>query len=96
MYPEWSPVTIHTSLWLHCMARTGLSCACRIVSKLKVSPFQSVNSPLEAPVISRRPSGVQDRQKIGHLILLVAVFTKRVVTALTGLSSTSWGGTMSG
>ena len=30
----------------------------RIVSKLKVSPFHRVNSPLEAPVINRRPSGV--------------------------------------
>lgn len=30
----------------------------RMVSKLKVSPFQRVNSPLDAPVINRRPSGV--------------------------------------
>ena len=30
---------------------------CRMVSKLKVNPFQSVNSPLEAPTIRRRPSG---------------------------------------
>merc|ERR1740137_97250 len=96
MYPPWSPVTIHTSLWLHCMALTGLSCACRMVSKLKVSPFHRVNSPLEAPVIRRRPSGVQDRQKMGHRILLVAVFTNLVVTALTELSRVSWGGTMSG
>ncbi len=28
---------------------TGLSCACRIVSKLNVSPFHRVNSPLDAP-----------------------------------------------
>ena len=31
---------------------------CKIVSKLNVSPFHRVNSPLEAPVTSRRPSGV--------------------------------------
>ena len=31
---------------------------CKMVSKLKVSPFHRVNSPLEAPVTRRRPSGV--------------------------------------
>lgn len=31
---------------------------CKMVSKLKVSPFHKVNSPLEAPVTSRLPSGV--------------------------------------
>ncbi len=31
---------------------------CKIVSKLNVSPFHKVNSPLEAPVMSLRPSGV--------------------------------------
>ena len=30
---------------------------CKIDSKLKVRPFQSVNSPLTAPVINRLPSG---------------------------------------
>lgn len=30
----------------------------RIVSKLKVRPFQRVNSPLEAPVTNLLPSGV--------------------------------------
>lgn len=59
---------------------------CRIVSKLNVSPFQRVNSPELAPVTRRRPSGVQASVKIGQRILLVAVLTKRVVTALVGLS----------
>lgn len=59
---------------------------CKIVSKLKVNPFQRVNSPELAPVTNRRPSGVQANVKMGHLILLVAVLTKRVVTALVGLS----------
>lgn len=39
---------------------------CKMVSKLKVSPFHKVNSPLDAPVTRRRPSGVHwrdDRQK---------------------------------
>lgn len=31
---------------------------CNMVSKLKVSPFHKVNSPLEAPVTNRLPSGV--------------------------------------
>ena len=34
---------------------------CRIDSKLKVRPFQRVNSPLTAPVISRLPSGTHCR-----------------------------------
>lgn len=57
-----------------------------MVSKLKVRPFQRVNSPLLAPVIKRRPSGVQANVKIGHLILFVAVFTNLVVMAFDGLS----------
>lgn len=57
-----------------------------MVSKLKVRPFHNVNSPLEAPVTSRLPSGVQAMQKIGQRILLVAVFTNLVVTAFIGLS----------
>lgn len=60
---------------------------CRIVSKLNVRPFHNVNSPLEAPVTRRLPSGVQAIQKIGHRILFVAVFTNLVVTALIGLST---------
>lgn len=35
-----------------------------MVSKLKVSPFHRVNSPLEAPVTRRRPSGVHWRKQI--------------------------------
>lgn len=31
---------------------------CKIVSKLKAVPFHNVNSPLEEPVTSLRPSGV--------------------------------------
>ena len=40
------------------IARMAESCACKMVSKLNVSPFQSVNSPLVEPVKTRRPSGV--------------------------------------
>jgi len=57
-----------------------------MVSKLKVRPFHSVNSPLDAPVTRRRPSGVQAMQNMGQRILLVAVLTKRVVTELMALS----------
>ena len=36
---------------------------CNMVSKLNVIPFHRVNSPLEAPVIKRLPSGVHWKQK---------------------------------
>ena len=86
------PVTIQVSLCDHFIARIEVSWACKMVSKLKVNPFQSVNSPLEAPVINLLPSGVQSKVKMGHLILFVAVFTNFVVTALTGFSGASTGG----
>ena len=35
-----------------------------MVSKLNVRPFHNVNSPLEAPVISRLPSGVHYKQTL--------------------------------
>lgn len=65
---------------------SDVSLTCKIVSKLNVNPFHSVNSPDDAPVTKRRPSGVHASVKIGHRILLVAVFTNLVVTALIGLS----------
>lgn len=65
---------------------------CKIVSKLKVSPFQRVNSPLDAPVTRRRPSGVHKTQNMGHLILLVEVRTNLVVILLAGLSFSAIGG----
>ena len=34
-----------------------LQLTCIIDSKLKLTPFHNVNSPLAAPVTSRRPSG---------------------------------------
>jgi hypothetical protein len=42
-------------------AQMAVSCAWRMVSKLKVSPFQRVNSPLVEPVRTRLPSGVHYR-----------------------------------
>jgi hypothetical protein len=45
-----------------------------MVSKLKVSPFHNVNSPLDAPVINLLPSGVHVRQKTGQRILFVATY----------------------
>jgi len=58
-----------------------------MVSKLNPIAFHTVNSPVEAPVIRRRPSGVQMSLFIWHFRLLVAVRTKRVVTEL----ATQWG-----
>lgn len=64
--------------------KIGLTC--KIVSKLNVSPFHSVNSPDDAPVTRRLPSGVHANVNMGHRILFVAVLTNLVVTALIGLS----------
>ena len=50
------------------IALTAESCACSMVSKLKVRPFHKVNSPDDAPVISLRPSGVHASVNIGHRI----------------------------
>lgn len=39
-----------------------------MVSKLKVNPFHNVNSPVEAPVTRRRPSGVHfEDQRTKHV-----------------------------
>lgn len=48
---------------------------CKMVSKLKVSPFHSVNSPLEAPVTRRRPSGVHCTET--HSAIRAAFDTQR-------------------
>lgn len=47
-----------------------------MVSKLKVSPFHKVNSPLEAPVTNLLPSGVHLTTNTGHFTLkqLLAYF----------------------
>ena len=41
-----------------------------MVSKLKVRPFHKVNSPLDAPVMRRRPSGVHYGFAFGELFYL--------------------------
>lgn len=85
---DWS--SLHFVTLIENLIKKNLTC--KMVSKLNVNPFQRVNSPDEAPVTNLRPSGVQAMQNIGHLILLVAAFTKRVVTALIALSSYAGGG----
>ena len=52
----------------------------------------SLNIILYVPVISLLPSGVQASVNMGHRILLVAVFTNLVVTALVGFSCIPMGG----
>lgn len=56
--PESSEEARKVPEWLKRMARIVESCACRIVSKLNVSPFHRVNSPLAEPVNILRASGV--------------------------------------
>ncbi|KAH9412846.1 hypothetical protein DERP_009828 [Dermatophagoides pteronyssinus] len=64
------------------------------VSKLNVKPFQRVNSPLDDPVIKRRPSGVHRTQNIGQRILFVDVRTNFVVIQLAALFCIYIGGTI--
>ena len=56
--PLWSAEAKKAPEWVNRIARIAVSCAWRIVSKLNVSPFHSVNSPLVDPVKTRRHSGV--------------------------------------
>mmetsp|Transcript_67507 Transcript_67507/g.213652 ORF Transcript_67507/g.213652 Transcript_67507/m.213652 type:complete len:243 (-) Transcript_67507:141-869(-) len=86
MHPASSPVTSHFSLWLQHMARMGTSCACRMVSKLKLIPFHSVNSPDWHPVMSRRPSGVHTTALMLQRILFVLTCTNLVLMLDAGLS----------
>lgn len=58
MTPALSAERSHWPEWDQARARTAESWAWRIVSKLKVRPFQRVNSPLVEPVKMRRASGV--------------------------------------
>ena len=37
---------------------------CKMVSKLNVKPFHRVNSPLDAPVMRRLPSGVHCKNEL--------------------------------
>ena len=56
--PLWSAEAKKAPEWVNLIARIAVSCAWRMVSKLNVSPFHSVNSPLVDPVKTRRHSGV--------------------------------------
>lgn len=56
--PLWSAEAKNAPEWVNRIARIAVSCAWRIVSKLNVNPFHSVNSPLVDPVRTRRYSGV--------------------------------------
>mmetsp|Transcript_19910 Transcript_19910/g.76277 ORF Transcript_19910/g.76277 Transcript_19910/m.76277 type:complete len:482 (-) Transcript_19910:218-1663(-) len=83
--PSLSPVTIHLSSWLHSIARTAESWACRIVSKLNVRPFQRVNWPMLLPVISLLPSGVHTMSKTGQRSLLIDVWMNFEQSEVMGL-----------
>jgi len=56
--PESSAEISQFSLCDTVAVRTGLLCACKIVSKLKLAAFQSVNSPFCEHVSTLRPSGM--------------------------------------
>lgn len=71
---------------LFIMQPVGGGVTCKMVSKLKVSPFHSVNSPLEAPVTRRRPSGVHCTET--HSAIRAAFNTQRTQTPEVKLSLT--------
>lgn len=74
--PPPSPEMRRFPLELHSRFRTPWSQACRIVSKLNVNPFHSVNSPDDEPVSNLRDDGSHETQLTGVLILLVDVCTR--------------------
>lgn len=71
--PPASPEMSKLPLADHSRSRTPLSHACKMVSKLKVSPFHRVNSPEEDPVSSRRVDGIHLTTLTGVRILFVDV-----------------------
>ena len=73
MTPLWSADARNAPEWVNCIVLTAESWACRIVSKLNVRPFHSVNSPLVEPVKIRRASGVHyEGFSIQNLVLGIA------------------------
>lgn len=86
MTPLWSADARNAPECVNCIVRTAESCACKIVSKLNVRPFHSVNSPLVEPVSIRRASGVHCdpfSQRIKHTIHSVKMWGL-TTTQLTG------------
>ena len=81
--PLWSADARYNPECENCIVLTALSCACRMVSKLNVSPFQSVNSPLVEPVRMRRASGVH-YEKISLGYTLGYVFVDLLLRSLQG------------
>lgn len=108
MIPLWSAEARYAPECVNWNARIAESWACNIVSKLKVRPFQRVNSPLVDPVNTRRPSGVHYNVIIvkfntisltltvttltGHRILFVDVCTNFVHNDVDGLFGYATGG----
>lgn len=68
---------------------------CKEFSKVRLMPFQRVNSPLWAPQMTLLPSGTHEVQNIGQRTLLETARTNLVVTELTGDSNSPWGSTSS-
>jgi len=93
--PALSPEIIHSPLWLQTEARMATSCACCVVSKLKLRPDQSVNMPLAVEASSRRDSGVQQTWLTGQRSLLLLVCTKREQIPEVALLRHAAGGSIS-
>ena len=82
--PASSQLTIQLSLCEKRAARIGLSCACKMVAKPNVAPFQSVNSPPAVAERQRRPSGVQTTALTEQRALLTDMCTNLVAAAAAG------------
>ena len=93
--PALSPEIIHSPLWLQTEVRMATSCACCVVSKLKLRPDQSVNMPLAVEASSRRDSGVQQTWLTGQRSLLLLMCTKREQMPEVALLRHAAGGSIS-
>mmetsp|Transcript_1129 Transcript_1129/g.3732 ORF Transcript_1129/g.3732 Transcript_1129/m.3732 type:complete len:316 (+) Transcript_1129:329-1276(+) len=90
--PASSPERNQFSLCEKTHARIAQLCACKIVSKLKLMPFHSVNSPFCEHVSSLRPSGVNVATFTGVRILFVETCTNFVANDVAGRCAYATGG----
>ena len=82
--PASSPVRSQFSFLLQHAAWIAQSCACKIVSKLKLIPFHSVNSPFCEHDNRRLPSGMNVTTLTGVRILFVETCTNLVAKDVAG------------
>ena len=72
--------------------RIAQLCACKMVSKLKLIPFHSVNSPFCEHANNRRPSGMKSTSFTPVRILFVLTCTNLVANDVAGTCGYAAGG----